>query len=138
MKPKQVMRSLVTPLRMNAGMDDDIAPKKPQPEVFDGPLLSSRDKAKIERRKRKEERQREVIFFLQKTSLRSPHDAILGSIHLMFSIFPTLLFYLQMQVFLPDYALLSSMYCPACWYRFNIKHMSRRWRHLGLECLLFM
>ena len=48
---------------MNAGMDDDVAPKKPQPEVFDGPLLSSRDKAKIERRKRKEERQREVIYF---------------------------------------------------------------------------
>ncbi|CAD6212968.1 unnamed protein product [Miscanthus lutarioriparius] len=45
-------------------MDDDVAPKKPQPEVFDGPLLSSRDKAKIERRKRKEERQRETQVFV--------------------------------------------------------------------------
>ena len=61
-KPKQVMRSLVTPLRMNAGMDDDVAPKKPQPEVFDGPLLSSRDKAKIERRKRKKEAKRGNLF----------------------------------------------------------------------------
>ena len=68
-KPKQVMRSLVTPLRMNAGMDDDaVAPIKPQPEVFDGPLLSWRDKAKIERRKRKEERQREVIYFADNSS----------------------------------------------------------------------
>lgn len=59
MKPKQAVRSLVTPLRMNAGMDDEVAPKK-QADVFDGPLLSARDKAKIERNKRKEERQREV------------------------------------------------------------------------------
>nr|CAB3448401.1 unnamed protein product [Digitaria exilis]CAB3451563.1 unnamed protein product [Digitaria exilis] len=44
---------------MNAGMDEDVAPKK-QPEVFEGPLLSSRDKAKIERKKRKDERQREM------------------------------------------------------------------------------
>lgn len=57
------MRSLVTPLRMNEGMDSDVAPKK-QPEVFEGPLLSSRDKAKIERKKRKDERQREVISSL--------------------------------------------------------------------------
>jgi len=55
------VRSLVTPLRMNAGMDDDVAPKK-QPEVFEGPLLSSRDKAKIERKKRKDERQREAQY----------------------------------------------------------------------------
>lgn len=44
---------------MNEGMDDKVAPKK-QADVFDGPLLSSRDKAKIERKKRKDERQREV------------------------------------------------------------------------------
>lgn len=44
------------------GMDIDEAPKKQQ-EVFDGPLLTERDKVKIERRKRKEERQREVMFF---------------------------------------------------------------------------
>uniref|UniRef100_A0A0E0CTE3 ABC transporter domain-containing protein n=1 Tax=Oryza meridionalis TaxID=40149 RepID=A0A0E0CTE3_9ORYZ len=60
-KPKQAMRSLVTPLRMNQGMDDKVAPKK-QADVFDGPLLSSRDKAKIERKKRKDERQREAQY----------------------------------------------------------------------------
>ncbi|EEE58090.1 ABC transporter F family member 3 [Oryza sativa Japonica Group] len=60
-KPKQAMRSLVTPLRMNEGMDDKVAPKK-QADVFDGPLLSSRDKAKIERKKRKDERQREAQY----------------------------------------------------------------------------
>jgi ATP-binding cassette, subfamily F, member 3 len=62
-KPKQAVRSLVAPLRMNEGMDSDVAPKK-QPEVFEGPLLSSRDKAKIERKKRKDERQREVTISL--------------------------------------------------------------------------
>lgn len=46
-------------MRMYDGMDDE-APKKKQPEVLDGPLLSERDKLKLERRKRKEERQREV------------------------------------------------------------------------------
>uniref|UniRef100_A0A0D9VMX6 ABC transporter domain-containing protein n=1 Tax=Leersia perrieri TaxID=77586 RepID=A0A0D9VMX6_9ORYZ len=60
-KPKQTMRSLVTPLRMNEGMDEKVAPKK-QADVFDGPLLSSRDKAKIERKKRKDERQREAQY----------------------------------------------------------------------------
>ncbi|KAG8072998.1 hypothetical protein GUJ93_ZPchr0006g43515 [Zizania palustris] len=60
-KPKLVMRSLVTPLRMNEGMDDNVAPKK-QADVFEGPLLSSRDKAKIERKKRKDERQREAQY----------------------------------------------------------------------------
>lgn len=55
------MRSLTTPLRMNDGMDEE-APKK-KPEVTDGPLLSERDRAKIERKKRKEERQREVRHF---------------------------------------------------------------------------
>lgn len=47
------------PLRMYDGMDEEKAPKK-KPEVLDGPLLSERDKLKLERRKRKEERQREV------------------------------------------------------------------------------
>lgn len=42
---------------------DDEAPKK-QPEVFDGPLLSERDRAKLERKKRKDERQREVSVWL--------------------------------------------------------------------------
>jgi len=36
--------------------------QKKQPEVFEGPLLSSRDKAKIERKKRKDERQREAQY----------------------------------------------------------------------------
>uniref|UniRef100_A0A453Q5I2 Uncharacterized protein n=1 Tax=Aegilops tauschii subsp. strangulata TaxID=200361 RepID=A0A453Q5I2_AEGTS len=44
---------------MNAGMEEQVAPKKPE-NIFDAPLLSSRDKAKLERNKRKEDRQREV------------------------------------------------------------------------------
>lgn len=58
-KAKPTMRSLATPFRMNDGMDEEEVPKK-KPEVFDGPLLTERDKAKLERRKRKEEREREV------------------------------------------------------------------------------
>lgn len=57
-KPKPTVRSLATPFRMNEGMEE-AAPKK-KPEPVDGPLLSERDKMKLERRKRKEERQREV------------------------------------------------------------------------------
>lgn len=53
------MRSLATPFRMDVGMDEGEAPKK-KPEVLDGPVLTERDRAKLERRKRKEERQREV------------------------------------------------------------------------------
>ena len=53
------VRSLATPLRMFDGMDDEEVPKK-KPEVIDGPLLTERDKIKLERRKRKDERQREV------------------------------------------------------------------------------
>lgn len=45
---------------MNEGMDEDVAPKKKKEEI-DGPVLSERDKMKIERKKRKDERQREVI-----------------------------------------------------------------------------
>lgn len=55
------MRSLATPFRMDDGMDEEVVPKKKQ-EALDGPVLSERDKAKIERRKRKEERQREVLI----------------------------------------------------------------------------
>ncbi|ONK64085.1 uncharacterized protein A4U43_C07F21930 [Asparagus officinalis] len=57
-KPKLAVRSLTTPLRMFDGMDEE-APKKKE-EVFDGPLLSERDRAKLERRKRKDDRQREA------------------------------------------------------------------------------
>ncbi|KAL9419656.1 hypothetical protein AB3S75_037429 [Citrus x aurantiifolia] len=59
-KPKPTVRSLTTPLRMNDGMDEE-APKK-KPEVTDGPLLSERDRTKIERKKWKEERQRESQY----------------------------------------------------------------------------
>jgi ATP-binding cassette subfamily F protein 3 len=69
-KPKQAVRSLVAPLRMNEGMDSDVAPKK-QPEVFEGPLLSSRDKAKIERKKRKDERQREAQYQMHVAEMES-------------------------------------------------------------------
>lgn len=61
-KTKQAVRSLATPLRMFDGMDEDETPKK-QVEVLDGPVLTERDRAKLERRKRKEERQREVTHF---------------------------------------------------------------------------
>lgn len=54
------MRSLLAPLRMFDGMDEEVAPKK-KPEPVDGPLLTERDKMKLERRKRKEDRQREVM-----------------------------------------------------------------------------
>ncbi|KAE8717157.1 ABC transporter F family member 3 [Hibiscus syriacus] len=57
-KPKPTVRSLATPFRMNEGMEEEAPKKKPEP--VDGPLLSERDKMKIERRKRKEERQREA------------------------------------------------------------------------------
>lgn len=60
-KAKPTVRSLATPFRMDDGMDEEVVPKKKQ-EVFDGPILSERDRAKIERRKRKEERQREVVI----------------------------------------------------------------------------
>lgn len=46
---------------MNEGMDDGVAPKKKR-EPTDGPLLTERDRIKLERRKRKDERQREVNF----------------------------------------------------------------------------
>lgn len=61
-KPKPTVRSLTTPLRMNDGMDEEAPKKKPEPQ--DGPILSERDRAKIERKKRKDERQREVKLLL--------------------------------------------------------------------------
>lgn len=48
---------------MNEGMDEEKAPKR-KPEPVDGPLLTERDKIKLERRKRKDERQREVFLML--------------------------------------------------------------------------
>ena len=60
-KPKPAVRSLATPLRMFDGMDEEEVPKK-KPEVTDGPILTERDRAKLERRKRKDERQREQQY----------------------------------------------------------------------------
>ncbi|WZZ13164.1 hypothetical protein YC2023_106253 [Brassica napus] len=60
-KPTPTVRSLAMPVRMNDGMDDGPVKKK-KPEPTDGPLLSERDKAKIERRKKKDDRQREVQY----------------------------------------------------------------------------
>ncbi|CAM8986700.1 unnamed protein product [Rhodiola kirilowii] len=60
-KPKPAVRSLLAPLRMFDGMDEEEAPKK-KVEVIDGPVLTERDRAKIERRKRKDERQREMQY----------------------------------------------------------------------------
>ncbi|KAL2543794.1 ABC transporter F family member 3 [Forsythia ovata] len=60
-KAKPTVRSLLAPLRMYDGMDEEEAPKK-KPEPVDGPLLTERDKMKLERRKRKDERQREAQY----------------------------------------------------------------------------
>ncbi|KAM0852654.1 hypothetical protein ACQ4PT_051619 [Festuca glaucescens] len=60
-KPKQAVRSLAAPLRMNAGMEEEKAPKKTE-YIFDAPPLSSRDKAKTELNRRKEDRQREAQY----------------------------------------------------------------------------
>ncbi|NP_001353370.1 ABC transporter F family member 4 [Solanum lycopersicum] len=61
-KPQPTVRSLKMPLRMFDGMDEEEAPKNKKPEPVDGPLLTERDKIKIERRKRKEERLREAEY----------------------------------------------------------------------------
>lgn len=60
-KEKPTVRSLLAPLRMFDGMDEEVAQKK-KPEPVDGPLLTERDKMKLERRKRKEDRQREADY----------------------------------------------------------------------------
>lgn len=76
-KPKLSVRSLATPVRMYEGMDEDVIPKK-ETEVLEGPVLSERDRAKMERRKRKEERQREVcaLNIYIYTSLNHSHDCL--------------------------------------------------------------
>ncbi|KAL6175262.1 hypothetical protein ACLB2K_051904 [Fragaria x ananassa] len=60
-KAKPTVRSLAAPVRMDDGMDEGQAPKKKQ-EVIDGPVLTERDRAKLDRRKRKDERQREQQY----------------------------------------------------------------------------
>ncbi|XP_047325881.1 ABC transporter F family member 3 [Impatiens glandulifera] len=62
-KPKPTVRSLAAPVRMFDGMDDEVVTKK-KPEPVDGPLLTERDKIKIERRKRKDDRQREAQYLM--------------------------------------------------------------------------
>lgn len=69
-KPREAVRSLATPLRMFDGMDEEEAPKK-QPELLDGPLLSERDRQKLERRKRKDERQREAQYQMHLAEMES-------------------------------------------------------------------
>ncbi|KAM5571239.1 ABC transporter F family member 3 [Rosa sericea] len=60
-KAKPTVRSLAAPVRMDDGMDEGQAPKKKQ-ELIDGPVLTERDRAKLDRRKRKDERQREQQY----------------------------------------------------------------------------
>ncbi|KAG9146939.1 hypothetical protein Leryth_005215 [Lithospermum erythrorhizon] len=62
-KAQPAVRSLLAPMRMYEGMDQD-AVKKKLVEPVDGPLLTERDKIKIERKKRKDERQREMQYQL--------------------------------------------------------------------------
>ncbi|KAK9103923.1 hypothetical protein Sjap_021177 [Stephania japonica] len=75
-KVKPAVRSLATPLRMFDGMDDEEAPKKQQPELLDGPLLSERDKAKIERRKRKDERNREQQYQMHLAEMEAVREGM--------------------------------------------------------------
>lgn len=105
MKAKPAVRSLVAPFRMNEGMDEGQAPKK-KPEPVDGPLLTERDKLKIERRKRKDERQREVLEF-------------------NYSKFHSLFFFF-MHIFIPKVIM----------NRQSIKCIWKRWKPCGLGCLL--
>eukprot|EP00252_Welwitschia_mirabilis_P013965 TRINITY_DN30967_c0_g1_i1.p1 TRINITY_DN30967_c0_g1~~TRINITY_DN30967_c0_g1_i1.p1 ORF type:complete len:725 (-),score=175.34 TRINITY_DN30967_c0_g1_i1:192-2366(-) len=67
---KEVVRSLTTPLRMYDGLYEEEAPRK-KVEENDGPPLSERDRAKIERRKRKEERQREMAYQLHLEEMKA-------------------------------------------------------------------
>ncbi|CAN6713288.1 hypothetical protein ACFX13_039155 [Malus domestica] len=60
-KAKPTVRSLSAPVRMDDGMNEKVAPKK-KVEVIDGPVLTERDRAKIERKKRKDDRQREQQY----------------------------------------------------------------------------
>jgi ATP-binding cassette subfamily F protein 3 len=61
-KNEPTVRSLAMPMRMYDGMDEEQAPKSKKPEPVDGPLLTERDKLKLERRKRKDDRQREIQY----------------------------------------------------------------------------
>ncbi|XP_068305427.1 ABC transporter F family member 3-like [Pyrus communis] len=60
-KAKPTVRSLSAPVRMDDGMNEKVAPKK-KVELIDGPVLTERDRAKIERKKRKDDRQREQQY----------------------------------------------------------------------------
>ena len=97
------------PVRMNEGMDDGPVKKK-KPEPTDGPLLSERDKAKIERRKKKDDRQREVLF-----------DSIFFLLILFVCYVPLMIDLLV-----------------SCLYRFNINSMLLKWKLLKQGCLLLV
>ncbi|CAI9760575.1 unnamed protein product [Fraxinus pennsylvanica] len=72
-KAKPTVRSLLAPLRMYDGMDEEEAPKK-KPEPVDGPLLTEGDKMKLERRKRKDDRRREREMDLKEEAGKSSRD----------------------------------------------------------------
>ena len=54
---------------MNTGMEEEVALRKSE-NIFDAPLLSCRDKAKIERNKRNQERQREGQYQMHVAEIR--------------------------------------------------------------------
>ncbi|KAK7306858.1 hypothetical protein VNO77_44818 [Canavalia gladiata] len=74
-KQKPAVRSLAAPFRMNDGMDDVEVPKK-KPEPVDGPLLSERDRLKLERRKRKDERQREAQYQMHLREMEAAREGM--------------------------------------------------------------
>ncbi|XWS61570.1 hypothetical protein CRYUN_Cryun07bG0136800 [Craigia yunnanensis] len=73
-KPKPTVRSLATPFRMNEGMEEEAPKKKPEP--VDDPLLSQCDKMKLERRKRKEERQREAQYQMHLAEMEAAREGM--------------------------------------------------------------
>ncbi|KAI3937871.1 hypothetical protein MKW92_035941 [Papaver armeniacum] len=75
-KPKLAVRSLATPLRMYDGMDQDAVPKKQPVELQEGPTLTERDRAKLERKKRKDERQREAQYLMHLAEMEAAKEGM--------------------------------------------------------------
>ncbi|RZC91469.1 hypothetical protein C5167_027534 [Papaver somniferum] len=75
-KPKLAVRSLATPLRMFDGMDQDAVPKKQPVELQEGPTLTERDRAKLERKKRKDERQREAQYLMHLAEMEAAKEGM--------------------------------------------------------------
>lgn len=67
---KEIVRSLTTPVRMNDGLCQEEPPPK-KAEIEDGPPMSERDRAKLERRRRKDERQRELAYELHLEEMKA-------------------------------------------------------------------